>query len=113
MVLSQERSLQAFFSLYMPTTPPYESLCPSPRTPRMWSVERDPRAPLGRRGAQQGGLVVVFGGSLGVAVEPPRVALVYPMGRSGVPRECMTSAMRANGRPTRVGYREGPRAASR
>ena len=78
----------------MPTTPPYESLCPPTRAPRMWGMERDPRAPLGRRGAQRGGLVVVFGGSLGVAVEPPRVALVYPVGRSGVPRECMTSHAR-------------------
>lgn len=29
-----------------------------------------------------------------MAVEPPRIALVYPMGRSGVPRECMTSHAR-------------------
>ena len=27
---------------------------------RMWGVERDPRASLGRRGARGGGLVVVF-----------------------------------------------------
>ena len=71
----------------MPTTPPHESLRPPTRAPRMWGMERDPRAPLGRQGAQRGGLVVVFKGSLGVAVEPPRVALVYPVGRSGVPRE--------------------------
>ena len=39
-------------------------------------------------------LVVVFGASSVVAVESPRVTLVYPMGRSGVPRECMTSHAR-------------------
>ena len=83
------------------------------RAPRMWGVERDPGAPLGRRGVQRGGLVVVFGGSSVVAVEPPRVALVYPVGRGGVPRECMTFNARQWARPTRVGYREGPRAASR
>ena len=63
MVLSQERSLLTFFNLYMPTTPPYESLRLPTRAPRMWGVERDPGAPLGRRGVQRGGLVVVFGGS--------------------------------------------------
>ena len=46
----------------------------------MWSVERDPRAPLGRRGAQQGGLVVVFGASSVVAVESPRVTSGVPDG---------------------------------
>ena len=46
----------------------------------MWGVERDPRAPLGRRGAQRGGLVDVFGGSSVVAVEPPRVAVGVPGG---------------------------------
>ena len=35
-----------------------------------------------------------FGASSVVAMESPRVTLVYPMGRSGVPRECMTSHAR-------------------
>ena len=47
----------------------YEPLAPSVRVPRMWGVERDPRASLGRRGARGDGLVVVFWASLVVAVE--------------------------------------------
>ena len=78
----------------MPTTPRYKPLGPPTRVPRMWGMERDPRASLGRRGAHRGGLLVVFGAPSVVAVEPPRVALVYPVGSSGVPRECMTSHAR-------------------
>ena len=78
----------------MPGTPPYEPLGPPVRVPRMWGVERDPRASLGRRGARGDGLVVVFWASLVVAAESPRVAVGHPVGREGVPRECMTSHAR-------------------
>ena len=83
----------AFFT-YTPGTPPYEPLAQPARVPRMWVVERDPRASLGRRGARGDGLVVVFWASLVVATESPRVAVGHPVGREGVPRECMTSHAR-------------------
>ena len=50
------------------------------RIPRMWGVDRDHRASLGRRGAQGDGLVVVFWTSLVVAAESPRVAVGHPVG---------------------------------
>ena len=61
--------------------PPYEPLGPPVRVPRMWGVERDPRASLGRRGARGDGLVVVFWASLVAAAESPRVAVGHPVGR--------------------------------
>ena len=39
------------------------------RAPRMWGVERDTGASMGRRGTRGDGLVVVFWASLVVAVE--------------------------------------------
>ena len=38
--------------------------------------------------------MVVFWASLVVATESPRVAVGHPVGREGVPRECMTSHAR-------------------
>ena len=57
---------------YTPGTPPYEPLDPPVRDPRMWGVERDPRASLGRRGAHGDGLVGVFGAVSVAAVESLR-----------------------------------------
>ena len=53
----------------MPTTPPYKPPSQPMRAPRMWGVERDPRASLGRRGAHGDGLVGVFGAVSVAAVE--------------------------------------------
>ena len=49
--------------------PPYEPLGPPMRAPRMWGVERDIGASMGRRGMRGDGLVVVFWASLVMAVE--------------------------------------------
>ena len=50
---------EGFFT-YTPGTSRYEPLAPPVRVPRMWGMERDPRASLGRRRARGDGLVMVF-----------------------------------------------------
>ena len=45
---------------YARQTPLYELLGPPVRAPRMWGVERDPKASLGSRGARGDGTLVVF-----------------------------------------------------
>ena len=63
-VLGIETFIFGRFLLYVPTTPPYKTPSQPMRAPRMWGVERDPRASLGRRGAHGDGLVGVFQGGV-------------------------------------------------
>ena len=69
------------------------------RAPRMWGVERDIGASMGRRGMRGDGLVVVFWASLVMAVESAvrrRVGTRWGEGveRGWVPRGYMTSHAR-------------------
>ena len=71
----------------MPGTPPYELPGRPMRAPRMWGVERDPRASLGRRGAHGDGLAGVFGAVSVAAVESLRGTVLAPstMAAMGIP----------------------------
>ena len=101
------------FFTYTPGTPPYDPPGQLMRAPRMWGVERDPRASLGRRGAHGEGLVGVFGAVSMAAVESLRGSLVSPWGRCGNPHVSFWPPVRAHGHPTRVGDRKGSHGASR
>ena len=67
--------------MYTPTMPPYELLGHPMRAPRMWGVERDPRASLGRQGKHWDSLVGVFGAVSVAAVE----SLRGTVGAMGIP----------------------------
>ena len=54
---------------------PHESLGPPMRAPRMWCVERDPKASLGSREVHGDIPVVVFWASSLVVVESPRAVV--------------------------------------
>ena len=64
------------------------------RAPRMWGVERDPRASLGGRGAHGDDLVGVFGAVSVAAVESLRGSLVAPCAPWESPREFMAARAR-------------------
>ena len=65
------------------------------RAPRMWDVERGPRASLGRQKAHGDGLVGVFEASSVVAVQSLRGIVGHPLWlplvRGSVSRESMIS----------------------
>lgn len=66
---ARESAFSEFFSRTRRGRPSNELLAPPARVSRMWGVERDTRASLGRRGARGDGLVVVSWASLVVAAE--------------------------------------------
>ena len=67
------------FSIYTHSTPLYEPLGLPMRAPRMWDVERGPRASLGRQKAHGDGLVGVFEASSVVAVQSLRGIVGHPL----------------------------------
>ena len=80
--------------MYTPTMPPYELLGHPMRAPRMWGVERDPRASLGRQGKHWDSLVGVFGAVSVAAVESLRGSLVAPWAPWESPREFLAARAR-------------------